>query len=768
MIRRSLSRSVFPSFARAVVCLAVVVSALFGSVTPARAADPASLQVRVVDPSGQAVPGAVVTLQAPSGASRRASTRPDGGLTFTGCAPGDYLVYVTRDGFRADPAPVSVRAGDVSAVEIALRVAALTDSVVVTASYVETPASRAAGTITAITAREIADRQIATVAGAFGLVPGVTAAPTGGLGSVTSLFSRGGESDYTLVLVDGIKLNSFGGGFDFGHLTTFGVSQLEVVRGPQSAVFGSDAIGGVVSLRSAIGGSPTLRGQIEGGSFGTSRLALGTTGTRGVVDWGFSVERAASDGWTGPAPNSGTPVSNDDYEASTVALAANWRAGARSALRLDARFGTNDRGYPGPFGSNPVGAFTGIDTISRGSNDTGAGSLLFTHEWNPQTALRAQATYADLRSRFLSPYGESTGRSQRLTAQAQVDRAVRAGLSATAGASFETERAESTYITGEAAQELPIDRRIGSAFAEARWKPGSRLSVTGGLRASAIMRAAVEADPYAWTPRPALPADSIVSVNPRAAVSYDIRTSDASRGNWSRLHASAGTGIRPPDAFEIAFTDNPSLKPERSRSVDAGLEQALAGGLVVLDATAFFTGYDDLIVAVGRSLQDYSRYRTDNIANARSRGLETSAAIRTRHGLEARLTYTFLDTAILAVDRGGATAPPPFQAGDPLVRRPRHQASADLVWHVSRATFTARAGGRSSTLDVEPSWGASGGLFRAPGFAVADVGAALHVTRAFDITARVENLFDRSYETVLGYPAPRRSFTVGVRVAAGR
>ena len=105
----------------------------------------------------------------------------------------------------------------------------------------------------------MADRQFVTVADALRLVPGMTIAPTGGLGSVTSLFPRGGESDYTLVLVDGVKLNSFGGGFDFGHLTTFGLRQVEVVRGPQSAVFGSDAIGGVVQLRSAIGGRPAAR-----------------------------------------------------------------------------------------------------------------------------------------------------------------------------------------------------------------------------------------------------------------------------------------------------------------------------------------------------------------------------------------------------------------------------------------------------------------------------------------------------------------------------
>ncbi len=202
--------------------------------------------------------------------------------------------------------------------------------------------------------------------------------------------------------------------------------------------------------------------------------------------------------------------------------------------------------------------------------------------------------------------------------------------------------------------------------------------------------------------------------------------------------------------------------------MDLGFEQALAGGRVTVDATCFDNRYDDLIVAVGRALQDYSRYRTDNISNARARGVETTLAVRTRGGIEAHATYSFLDTAILAVDRSSGAAPAPFAVGDRLIRRPRHQASADVLWRHRRATLYVRAGGRSRVLDVEPNWGASGGLFHSPGFSVADAGAAIHLNRQADVVARVDNLFDRRYESVLGYPAPRRAFSVGVRLAAGR
>ncbi|MCX6552217.1 MAG: TonB-dependent receptor, partial [Acidobacteria bacterium] len=652
--------------------------------------------------------------------------------------------------------------------DVQLQLSAITDTVVVSASYVDTPRSEAAAEVTAFTRQDIETRQFTTVAEALQFVPGMSVAATGGAGSVTSLFSRGGESDYTLVLLDGIKLNSFGGGFDFGHLTTFGLAQVEVVRGPQSAVYGSDAIGGVVQMRTRIGGRPAASGLMEVGGYGTTRLAAGTTGTRGPVAWGLSLDQVRSKGWTDVAPGTADRVTNDDYRASAIAAAADWRLNARATLRVDGRFGSNERGNPGPFGSNPIGAFGGIDTVSRGTNDFGMAAVSFTHEWSPALTLRARTDYADVRSSFVSPWGDSQARSRRWTARGQIDRSFNRVVSATVGAAIDGERANSTYITGATSEAIPVTRTNAGYFGEVRLRSASRLFVTAGLRAEHIVRGAIEPDPWAWEPRPTLPADRVWSVNPRGAVSYYVRTSDESAGNWTRAHASAGTGIRPPDAFEIAFTDNPALKPERSRSIDGGAEQSLAGGLFVVDATAFLNHYDDLIVAVGRSLQDYSRYRTDNISNARARGLETSAAIRTRGGLDVRVSYTFLDTEVLGVDGGQAVAPPPFAPGDWLVRRPRHQASVDVTWSRRAVTAFARAGGRSRVLDVEPNWGASGGLFQTPGFAVADAGVAFHVGRRIDVQTRVNNLFDCQYESVLGYPAPRRSFTVGVRLAASR
>jgi outer membrane receptor protein involved in Fe transport len=229
----------------------------------------------------------------------------------------------------------------------------------------------------------------------------------------------------------------------------------------------------------------------------------------------------------------------------------------------------------------------------------------------------------------------------------------------------------------------------------------------------------------------------------------------------------AGTGIRPPDAFDIAFTDNPGLVPERNVSVEAGLVQTWARGTLQAEATLFHNRYQDLIVSIGR-LAATSRYLTDNIANARARGAEFALAWRPSAALGVRAHYTGLDTEILAVDGAGAQAPPPFSVGDRLLRRPRHQGAIDATWSTRRAQLFATAALRGATLDVEPNLGASGGLFENPGAAIVTAGGAWTVHPRLVLHARVANAFDRAYEDVLGYPGLGRTLYAGVRVAFRR
>ena len=131
------------------------------------------------------------------------------------------------------------------------------------------------------------------------------------------------------------------------------------------------------------------------------------------------------------------------------------------------------------------------------------------------------------------------------------------------------------------------------------------------------------------------------------------------------------------------------------------------------------------------------------------------------------MAYTLLDTEVRAVDNT-AQAPSPYSVGDPLRRRPRHSAIVALAWTGRRTTLFATLDARGETLDAEPAWGPSGGLFENAGRTVLDAGGAFRLARAAEVFARVMNLLDRDYEEVLGFPSPGRTAFVGVRIAARR
>lgn len=728
-------------------------------------AQSAPLTGRVVDASGAPLAGARVIVDGPLGA-RTVTTGADGRFGLDRLPPAVYRVILDADGFTAGTEIVRLGHEPVS-IEITARIAPLAEAVVVSAGAVPRPRSEAPVAVDAIGRQEIAARQIESVADALRTVPGFTVGRSGTRGALTSVFPRGGESDYTLVLVDGMRVNAFGGGFDFSLLPLGDVEQIEIVRGPQSAVYGSDAIGGVVQLRTRHGGPPSADVRVEGGGEATLRASAGGRGSWGPFGGSASIERNASDGFTGVAPATGERVSNNDWTSTTGQASLSWTRQA-SSIRADARWIDAERGNPGPYGSNPMGIYTAVDRLSRGADTQRQLGIHTRLPLAPQLAgraeLRVRVTAADLVNRFHSSFGDSYFETRRLSASAQADLALRPSTGVTVGVEGLGERARSTFVTGEAFQEIPIERLVAGGFAELRQELGAAASLTAGVRVDGIRRDALDGDPNPFGPRPPFAADTVVSVNPRLGFKL-VAWRDASGLARTVVRAAAGSGIRPPDAFEIAFTDNPSLHPERSRSIEIGVTHIAAPRLSI-DAAAFHNTYDDLIIAVGTAFTDASRYRTDNISNARARGLELGATWQAPGGLLARASYTYLSTAVLAVDRGD-TAPPPFSPGDPLIRRPRHQGALDLTWTRGGVTTFGTLRARGRVLDIEPTLGASGGLFEAAGFAVLDAGVSVRVHRRVELFGRELNLLGREYEEVFGFPATGRLGMAGLRVAFG-
>ena len=723
----------------------------------------AEITGRVIDPSGRPTPGAQLLLTQTNTIIATVISDRLGEFRFSGLVPGDYRLRVALDGFQADPIVVSLDAENATEqVAFALRVSAVSESIVVTASAVERPRSQVADSVTVISANDLKTGQIETVSQALRSVPSLGVTASGGRGATTSLFARGAESNFTLVLIDGVHVNSFGGGFDFAHLPVTDIERIEVVRGPQSAQWGADAIGGVVQIITRSGGPLRASGLVEGGSQGTFRVGFSASGSRDEWVWGAGYDQLDSDGFTGTAPGSGEPVSNDDYQRRDLSLNGGWH-GARTDVRGTFRYGTNERGFPGPYGSDPGGTYGGIDTVSRGINDTRIFSADVRQTWTPRVRQQFFASRVDLDSEFVSLFGDSFSDTTRFTFRTQVDAVLSTRVDLSAGLDIAREQADNTFVTDGTFEPIPIKRLIAGYFAEARYDAHDQLLLSAGVRFEQIRRDALGGFPSPFGSRPDFEDQTASSVNPKVSVAYFLQPSGDRSARWTRLRASAGTGFRPPDVFEIAFTDNPDLKPERSRSIDFGAEQALAGTRLVFEAAAFFNRYEDLIVAVGPALLNSSRFRTDNIANSRARGLELGAVMRAGP-VELRGTYTWMDTEVLAFDRSDE-APPPSEVGDPLLRRPRHQGLLDVRLLLERVSAYATVGARGRVVDVDPSAGSFGGVFDNPGYGVVHIGASAPVWGTLELYGRVDNLFDRHYDEALGFPALRRTMIGGFRVA---
>jgi outer membrane cobalamin receptor len=580
---------------------------------------------------------------------------------------------------------------------------------------------------------------------------------------VTSVFPRGGESDYTLVMVDGIRLNDMGGSYDAAHLPLFDLDRIEAVRGPQSAVYGSDAVGGVVQLVTRRGGPLRATGLFEGGTFGTWRGNAAANGTAGRLRWGGGVEQLTTDGYTGIAPGTGETVSNDDYSR-TDGMGSVGYLTDRLQVTGVIRAGRNERGVPGPYGSDPNDTYASVDTVSRNDNDTVAAGASAAWRLAPAFQARGSFTYANRDSSFISIYTPDTptASSNRMwAARGQVD-AAWLGVSWTAGTEWTGERAASSFITGLQDQEIPVERSQFGLFGEGRAEFG-RLSIQGGARFEQVVRNALEGNRSVFSPRPAFAEDTISVVNPRVAVSWRAL---GGQDWWARVHGGIGTGMRAPGAFEIAFTDNPGLRPEKTRSFEGGLETGWIGGRLVADLLYFHNDYDDLIVTVGR-VAGTTSYRSDNISNARSEGVEASVSFRPFAALTVRGGLVGLRTEILAND-GTPGAPTPFEVGDSLLRRPELTGFVDALVTVGRVSGFFRVDGRDAAFDIDPSFGANAGIFVNPGYATADAGMSVRLLDQVEVFGRVVNLFDKQYEEIYGFPSLGRSVMVGVRLATSR
>jgi outer membrane cobalamin receptor len=709
--------------------------ALFLSVSACLSAAP--IKGKVIDPSGAPVAGAQVALANRVGVIARGTTASSGAFELDAAATADARLVITAPGFRTRTVSPS------EAATIELEIAPQVASIDVVGSTIDVPAEMQGSSVDLVPAAQVRQRNEPIATDLLRYLPGVAFNQTGGTGGVTSLFLRGGNSNMSLVEIDGVPVIGFGGGLslDFAHYPSEAVDHIDFIRGAQSAVYGSYANTGVIDfVTRRPGAAPVLDLLAEGGSHSERRF--GITGSGTIAGFGLlaGVSRFDTDGL----------ARNDDYRNESVILNLGRRFG-RQRLTMHGYFDSNEVGQPGAYGSDPKHIFSGINLVSRGKNNTSSYGVRYESDLAPRVRLELTSGFYLNNSGFRSKFGFSFNKDVRENGEARAIVSISRHDIVSVGVTGGHEEVKNTFITDAGSSKFPIGRNEIGVYAENRYEVAGRLFLSAGVRGEFFRTAAIPPDGFS---RPMFPERNISRANPKLSAAYVA--------GRTRFHSSFGLGLRPPSGFDLAFTNNPALKPERTRSFDAGVEQTF-GRLLVLDGTYFYNRYYDLIVSLGGSLTSLSHYKTDNLANSRAQGAEFSARLRPSRWLFLTGSFTLLETRILSLDGSSNQAPLPFSVGQQLTRRPEH--SGSFVATLTRGRVAADLTGyfRGKTLYEEPNLGASNGLFWNPGFANIGVNVNYRVARGLTAYGNLRNALDRAYEEVFGFPSPRLNFVAGLK-----
>jgi vitamin B12 transporter len=624
---------------------------------------------------------------------------------------------------------------------------AVLDTVIVSATKGAPGQSRSPQPVNVISGEELRATGVTRLADALRRLPSVSVAANGSVGSVTSLFLRGGESRYTKVLIDGVAVNAVGGYFDFSHLTTDNIDRIEVVRGPASVVYGADALSGVVQIFTRRGGDTTaVEAAMRGGSYGTLASDLTISG-RGLRRTHYSLAAARHS-------TDGILPFNNRYHNGTLSSGIRLLASEISRVDLSARYTDAEFHYPTDFAG-----FVDDSNSYRDQHRLVVG-LDAARKVTPRFELRmlAGSNYVsdvtdDIEAVAACPTCQAEDRHQRFTTRTRRRSAEVRGIADlpiglfTTGAEYVRERERSVAADGPAGGSVTPTSwfagtrttRVGFAELASRWRV---LDVLLGARLD---------DPSDF----------------ERFVTY--RVGGTLTASFARFRTAASTAFNAPAFSQLlptAFTiGNPDLKPERTRSIEGGVDLRFFGGGARLGITRFHQRFLDLIQFVFGGPPDFlSSYA--NLAEARASGWEAEVNGATPNGWLLFASATTLDAEITRLDAGYAG---PLVVGQRLSRRPRNTATASATyagWRRGSIGASARRIGRRPDLDFRefPS-----PVVELKPYTVVDASATLQLTGIRShpgvmLTARVENLFDRAYQEVLHFDAPGRTILVGARV----
>lgn len=572
---------------------------------------------------------------------------------------------------------------------------------VVTATRSETPLRQIGSTVSVVTRDDIRKRQVISVAEALRVVPGLDVLNSGGPGRTTSVFLRGATSSQTLVLIDGVEMNdpsSPNNGFDFANLTIDNIERIEVLRGGESSIYGSNPLGGVVNIitrKGREGPHFTLEGQ--GGSWDSFRVLGGASGGNELGDYSITSSRTEIGGFSAADRLWGNPEP-DGYRNTTV----DSRFGLHPAELLDLGWtlhynqGRNDLDYDYPVPHDALHYHGTVDEIYT----RGFGSLhLFDDFWDQTVGLAYSRTNRTTDNYDPTlPYSlDSQYLGEKLKVDWQNNLHLLDTNTLTLGAEDEEDRMNS-----------PTDA-IGSQSYNTQ---GYYLLDQFNPWKSWFGTAAVRFDQ-----------------NNRVGGKVTWRVTQAlllDRTN-SKLRGSYGTGFKVPSLAELydPFVGNPDLRSETSANWDIGIDQAFWNGRTNLTVTYFNNRFDNLIQYTTATNQ------VENIAKAYTYGVETAVEIKPWDQLNVRANYTYTHTENL-------------ETGAPLIRRPAQKGVLEtnylLLDKVEVNLTIIVVGPKSDLFDT-----------RVPGYVLANLGAGYQVTPNARVFARVDNLLDQHYQEVFGY-----------------
>jgi vitamin B12 transporter len=720
----------------------------------------ADLKLIVQSPSGERVSGVQVALYRArhnAGVSIL-TTSGDGSVAFSNLADGAYQAVVLAPGFAAQSLQIPVPQAEPLTVQ--LKMATAPQTVVVSATATPNTVNQTGVSLDLLNSDQLTLLNPPAAAEALSYIPGAIVNTTGHRGGQGSLFVRGGDSDFNKVLIDGVPVNDPGGFYDFGTTPINNVERLEVVRGPESTIYGTDAMTSVVQIWTATGATlkPVFEFGADGGTFSTANGYASVAGADKIYDYNFFVDQFNTQG----------QGINDSYSNGLQGGNVGIRFSPRVAFRLRLRHSNSWTGVQSNwwFNGNPV-LPPNSNQIAHQNNFLASGELsvsgpgAWQHSFTgfEYNHLQANAqTYIDAGREFIDNPFSNLSKYNRAGFRYQGVWTPRPWAQTTVGYTFEDENGHITSLFAP-----------GTDFAS--------YSNTSGLRFNNYLYGQ---ELLTWKRLAVLAGVGYVNntsfgskVVPRVSTSFLwFRGNETLSG--TRLLAGYSEGIKEPSfqqSFGISGTypvlPNPNLQPEQNRSWEAGFEQGFWGNRIALSALYYDNQFHNQIEFQTNPVDFTSQYVNFNKSMSHGAEVELRGQIASHFSFTGAYTYT--STQILEAPPCSQPFCDPliYGVGAPLLRRPKHAGTVLFTYTRQRfgATVGAVAVGRRPDSDF--LFGYIPPIYYAAGYARLDLGGWYNLTRHITTYANVGNALNDHYNEVLGYPALKANFRAGLRCHFG-